>query len=114
MAYIQNYYNRVVHTSTRKSPFETCFGYFPPSPLYITYGQQGGVREDLTGDALRAENFIGKIRKIHLQVHETLQKSQEKYKARHDQHKTKNSSKVGDQVRLQLKKERLQGLGNKI
>jgi hypothetical protein len=35
-----------------------------------------------------------------------------KYKARHDQHKTKKSFKVG--VWLQLNKERLQGLGKKI
>ena len=31
-------YNRAVHTSTGKSPFETCFGYFPPSPLDVVYG----------------------------------------------------------------------------
>jgi len=30
--------------------------------LDISYGQQGGVREDLTGDALRDEKFIEKIR----------------------------------------------------
>jgi len=34
--------------------------------LDIAYGQQGGAREDLTGDALRAKKFIDKIRKIHL------------------------------------------------
>ena len=61
----------------------------------IAYGQQGGVREDLTGDALRVENFIEKIRQIHLQVQETLQKSQEKYKGRHDQHRTEKSFMVG-------------------
>jgi hypothetical protein len=80
----------------------------------LGYGQQGGVREDLTGDALRAEKFIEKIRQIHLQVQETLQKSQEKYKARHDQHRTEKSFKVGDRVWLQLNKERLQGPGKKI
>ena len=84
MVYIQHSYNRVVHTSTRKSPFETCFGYFPPSPLDILYGQQRGVREYLTGDALMTEKIIDKIRQIHLQVQETLQKSQEKYNAMHD------------------------------
>jgi hypothetical protein len=102
MVYIQHSYNRAVHTSTGKSPFETCFGYFPPSPLDIAYGKQGGVREDLTGDALRAEFFIEKIRKIHIQVQETLQKSQEKYKARHDQHRKEKSFKVGDKVWLQV------------
>jgi hypothetical protein len=43
-----------------------------------------------------------------------LNKSHEKYKARHDQHGTDNSFKVGGKVWLQLKKERLQGPGKKI
>jgi hypothetical protein len=33
------------------------------------------VREDLKGDALREEKCVEKIRKIHLQVQETLKKS---------------------------------------
>jgi hypothetical protein len=45
--------------------------------LDVVYGQQGGVREDITGEALKVEKFVENIRKIHLQVHETLKKSQE-------------------------------------
>jgi len=100
LVYMQHSYNKAVHTSTGKSPFETCFGYLSPSPLDITYGQQGGVKKDIIGDALRAENFIEKIKHIHLQVKETLQKSQVKYKARHDRNRTKKSFKVGDRVWL--------------
>jgi hypothetical protein len=69
------------------------------------------VREDLTGDAMTAKIFVEKIRKIHLQVHETLKKSRENYKAIHDQHRTEKSFKVGDRFWLQLNKERLNGLG---
>jgi hypothetical protein len=58
MIYIQQPYNRAVHTSTSKSPFETCFGYLPPSPLDVVYGQQGGVREDLTRDALKEKKML--------------------------------------------------------
>jgi molybdopterin converting factor small subunit len=72
------------------------------------------VREDLTRDALKAEKIVEKIRKIHLQVQETLKKLQQKYKARHDQHITERTSRVGDKVWLQLNNERLQGLGKKI
>jgi hypothetical protein len=61
LIYTQHSYNRVVHTSTGKSPFETCFGYLPPSPLDFVYGQ-GGEREDLTGDALKVEKLVEKIR----------------------------------------------------
>jgi hypothetical protein len=53
LIYIQHSYNREVPVSTGKSPFQTCFGYLPPSPLDVLYGQQGGVREDLTGDSFR-------------------------------------------------------------
>ena len=56
-----------VLTYTSKSSFETCFGYFTPSPLDITYGQHGG-REDLIGDALRVDKFVEKIWYIHRQV----------------------------------------------
>ena len=72
------------------------------------------MREDLTRDALRDENFIEKIRNIHLQVQQTLQKSRDKYKSRHDQQKTEKSFKVGYRVWLQLNKERLQELVKKI
>ena len=63
---------------------------------------------------MRNEKFIEKIRQIHLHVQETLQKLQEKYKARHDHHKTEKSFKLRDRVWLQLNKERLSGLGEKI
>jgi hypothetical protein len=36
--------------------------------LDVVYGQQGGVRENTTGEALNYERFIDKIRKIYLQV----------------------------------------------
>jgi hypothetical protein len=75
MVYIQHSYNRVIHTSIGKPPFETCFGYFPPSPLVVVYGQQGGVREDLTGDSLKVEKFLEKIRQVHLQIQEMLKNS---------------------------------------
>ena len=52
----------MVNTSTSKCPFETCYGYFPPFPLDVVYGQQGGVMEDITWDALEVEKIIEKIR----------------------------------------------------
>jgi hypothetical protein len=78
LIYIQHSYNRAVHTSTGKSPFETCFGYFPRSPLDFVYGHhghQGGVREELIGDAVKEYKIVERIRHIHLQVQETLKKS---------------------------------------
>jgi hypothetical protein len=68
LIYIQRYYNRVVHNSTSKSPFETFFRYFPLSPLDVRYGKQEGEREDIIGDASKAKKIVNKIRRIHLQV----------------------------------------------
>jgi hypothetical protein len=75
LIYIQHSYNRELHTSIDNSPFETCFGYLPPSSLDIVHGQQGGVSEDIIGETLKVENFFEKIRQIHLQVYETLKQS---------------------------------------
>ena len=43
-----------------------------------------------------------------------MKKSQEKYKARHDQHKVKKSFEVEDRVWLSLNKKRLLGHGKNI
>jgi hypothetical protein len=58
LIYVQQCYDRAVHTSTGKSHFETCFGYLPPSPLDVVYGQQGGVREELTRNTLKGFFFF--------------------------------------------------------
>jgi len=76
--------------------------------LDVVYGSKG-LREDIIGEVLKAEKFVEKIKHIHLQVHETLKKSLEKYKAIHDQHKNDKSFKVRDVFWLQINKERLQG-----
>lgn len=58
MVYIQHSYNREIHSSTSKSSFDTCFGYFSSTPLDIAYGHQGGVREDLKWYTFRVEICI--------------------------------------------------------
>jgi hypothetical protein len=40
VVYIQHSYNKVVHSLTQKSPLEACYGYFPPSPSDVVYGQK--------------------------------------------------------------------------
>ena len=58
MIYIQHSYNISIHIYTGNSPFETCFGYFPPSPLDDLYGKQGGTMEGLIGDSLKEEKIM--------------------------------------------------------
>jgi hypothetical protein len=61
LIYIQHSYNKVVHTFTNKSYFETCFGYFPPY-LDVVYGQQGGVTDGITRETFKVEKFVENIR----------------------------------------------------
>jgi hypothetical protein len=47
-------------------------------------------------------------------VQEQLEKSQAKYKTRHDKHRVDHSFEVGDEVWLYINKERLKGEGKKL
>jgi hypothetical protein len=62
-------------------------------------------------DIDRAEKFIEQIQSIHQMVQEQLEKSQAKYKTRHDKHRVDHSFQVGDEVWLYISKERLKGEG---
>jgi hypothetical protein len=35
--YVKHAYNRSMHSSTHKSAFETCLGYFPKSPMDFSF-----------------------------------------------------------------------------
>jgi hypothetical protein len=61
--YVQHAYNRALHSSTKSSPFETCFGYLPKVPLDLLYGRDVDVNEEGTKD--RARKFIQRIQEIH-------------------------------------------------
>jgi hypothetical protein len=83
--YVQHAYNRALHSSTNRSPFETCFGYLPKSPMDFMFGEED--KEDGHDDANKAIKFIQRIQKIHEAVQDQLEKSQAKYKMRHDKHR---------------------------
>jgi hypothetical protein len=106
--YIQHAYNRAKHSSTQTSPFEACFGYLPKSPLDFIFGKDIAI--DGQYDIDRAEKFIEQIQSIHQMVQEQLEKSQAKYKTRHDKHRVDHSFQVGDEVWLYISKEMIQGI----
>jgi hypothetical protein len=109
--YVQHAYNRAKHSSTQMSPFETCFGYWPKSPLYFIFGKY--IVVDGQYDIDPAKKFIEQIHSIHQAVQEQLEKSRSKYKVRHDKHRVDHSFEVGDEVWLYIIKERLKGEGKK-
>jgi len=109
--YIQHFYNKALHSSTKKYPFETYFGYSPP--FDIVYGQHK-VEAGLQGDEKKASTFMDKIKQIHMRVQEQLEKSQQLYKYRLNQHGEDHKFHVGDKVWLYLHKDQLQGETNKL
>ena len=68
LEYIQHSYNRKIHFSINKSPFETYFGYLPPSPFDCVFGKQKEEEDSLEKEEKQVEKFVKKIRQIHLKV----------------------------------------------
>eukprot|EP00253_Pinus_taeda_P029521 PITA_29521 len=96
LCYVQHAYNRAKHSSTQRSPFETCFGFTPWYPLDFVFGKDIAV--DGHSDVDKAMKFIEHIQGIHQAVQEQLERSQAKYKVRQDKHRIEHSFQVGDQV----------------
>lgn len=96
LSYIQHAYNRALHSSTNKTPFETCYGYLPKSPFDMAFASTSDGDSVLHNEEERAKNFIKRIRLIHQKVKEKLEKSQAKYKERHDHHRVDHKFQVGD------------------
>ena len=112
--YIQFAYNRALHGSTGKAPFEVCLGYLPQGPLDLVFTPQGDGSGKELAEATRAYKFLEHIRKVHAEVEDNLKKSQLKYKAIHDRHRVPSTFQVGDLVWLHLGKDRLKGEGRKL
>jgi hypothetical protein len=100
--YIPHAYNRAKHFSTQTSPFKACFGYLLKYPLDFIFGKYIAI--DGQYDIDRAKKFIEKIQLVHQMVQEQLEKSQAKYKTRHDKHRVDHSFQVGDGFCLYISK----------
>jgi hypothetical protein len=110
--YIQHVYNRANHSLTQTYSFEAYFGYFPKSPLDFIFGKDISI--DGHYDIDRENKFIEQIQLVHQMVQEQLEKSQAKYKKRHDKHRVDHSFQVGDEVWIYISKERLKREGKKL
>jgi hypothetical protein len=110
--YVQHAYNRAMHSSTQRTPFEVCLGYFPKSPMEFSFREEN--KEDEKNDTDKAKRFIQRIQQVHQEVHEQLEKIQAKYKVRHDKHRVDHQFQVGDQVWLHINKDRMKGEGKNL
>lgn len=69
LEYLQHSYNRAIHSSIGKSPFETYFNYFPPLPFdYNMFDQQKNKGDSLMKEEKQVEAFMERIKQIHLKV----------------------------------------------
>jgi len=63
LCYVQHAYNRAKHSSTQRSPFETCFVFTPRSPLDFVFNKDIAIDghsdvDKATGSLNRAKKFI--------------------------------------------------------
>ena len=63
LCYVQHAYNHAKHSSTQISPFETCSGFIPRSPLDFVFEKDIAVAGH--SDVDKETRFIEKIQKIH-------------------------------------------------
>ena len=79
-------------------------------PFAATHTDSAHVQSETN----KATSFIDHIQHIRQQVHDILEKSNAKFKQRHDQHRVPHKFQVGDKVWLHLQKERLTGAYRKL
>ena len=84
----------------------------PKSPLDFILEKDVSI--DGHNDIDKAHMFIEIIHLIHQQVQEQLEKSQGKYKERHDKHIIDHKFQEGDEVWLHISKEIMQVEGKKL
>jgi hypothetical protein len=88
LPYVQQSYNRDIHSSTNHNPFQVGMIFQPLGPMNVAL-PLAATQEDSSHaqiEADKATQFIERIQHIHQQVHDILQKSNAKYKQCHDQH----------------------------
>ncbi|XP_020259503.1 uncharacterized protein LOC109835947 [Asparagus officinalis] len=110
LPYLQFVFNRAIHGSSGKSPFE----FLPPSLFDLMFSSEATVDGKEESERQQAQRFLEKIAHIHATVEAQLKKSQAKYKAKHNQHQVPCNFGKCDMVWLKLSKERLKGEGKKL
>ena len=104
LLYVQNSYNRPIHSSTRHIPFHVGLGFQPLGPIDVAlpFASTQVDSSHQHTEADKATRFIERIQHIREHVQDILQKANAKYKQRHDQHQVPHTFKVGDKVWLHL------------
>jgi hypothetical protein len=93
-------YNDSVNISTKKSPFQIVYGINPR----VVSELRDLEKNDF--ESIGAEEFTAEMQELHNQIKEQLQRRNNEYKCRVDQHMRKLQFEVGDKVLAHLRKER--------
>jgi hypothetical protein len=104
LPYVQHSYNRALHSSTDHNPFQVGLGFQPLGPIDVALPLVVTLIDSSLDptEAKKATRLIERIQHIRQQVQDILQKSNDKYKQRHDQHQVPHKFQVGDKVWLHL------------
>jgi hypothetical protein len=111
LPYVQHSYNRSLHSSTDYNPFQVGLGFQPLGPMDVSLPLTTTSAESSLDppEAIKDTRFIERIQHIHQQVHNILQKSNAKYKQRHDQHRVPQSFRWAKKFGCTCRKNTLQG-----
>jgi hypothetical protein len=100
LPYVQRSYNKALHSSIDHSPFQVRLGFQPLGPIDVALplATTQTYSSHVQSETDKATRFIEWIQHICQQVHEILQKTNTKYKQRHDQHRVSHQFQFGDKV----------------
>jgi hypothetical protein len=110
LPYVQHSYNRALHSSTNHIPFQVGLGFQPLGPIDVALPLAVTSTDSSLAptEVDKATQFIEKIHYIYQQVQDILQKSNDKYKQRHDQHRVPHKFQVGEKFGCTCRKHALQ------
>lgn len=99
LPHVEFAYNRAVHSTTNMSPFETVYGFNPLSPIDLL------VLPYSAHDSLDGEDRAKKIKEMHKQIKEQIEKRNAKVATRVNQTRKKVTFQPGDWVWIHLRNE---------
>jgi hypothetical protein len=104
LPYVQHSKNRALHNSTGHNPFQVGLGFQPLGPIDVSLplAVTSTDSSPTPSEVEKAPWFIEWIQHICQHVQDILQKSNDKYKQRHDQHRVLHKFQEGDKVWLHL------------
>ena len=88
LPYVQHSYNRALYNSTNNSPFQVGLGFQSLCPIDVAmpFAATQVDSAHIQSEVSKVNNFIECIQHILQQVHDILDRSNAKYKQRHDHH----------------------------